>query len=78
MARLFSTIFGRKSVPHARNRRSEPALQLESLEVREFGWDGLPWGELAFPSVAWALEDERAAAAGAVPPFANPPAGTGL
>lgn len=50
----------------------------ESLEVREFGWDGLPWDELAFPSVAWALEDERAAAAGAVPPFANPPAGTGL
>jgi ADP-ribose pyrophosphatase YjhB (NUDIX family) len=44
----------------------------ESLEVREFAWDELPWGELAFPSVTWALEHERAAADGHLPPFGNP------
>jgi ADP-ribose pyrophosphatase YjhB (NUDIX family) len=44
----------------------------ESLEVREFGWDDLPWDELAFPSVTWALRHERAAAAGGLPPFTNP------
>lgn len=28
----------------------------ESLEVRLFAWDEIPWQELAFPSVTWALE----------------------
>jgi ADP-ribose pyrophosphatase YjhB (NUDIX family) len=27
----------------------------ESLEVKLFGWDEIPWDELAFPSVRWAL-----------------------
>jgi ADP-ribose pyrophosphatase YjhB (NUDIX family) len=27
----------------------------ESLEVKLFEWDQLPWSELAFPSVRWAL-----------------------
>ena len=27
----------------------------ESLEVGLFAWDDIPWGELAFPSVRWAL-----------------------
>ncbi len=27
----------------------------ESLEVRLFGWAEIPWPELAFPSVHWAL-----------------------
>src|SRR4051812_44230446 len=27
----------------------------ESLEVQLFGWDEIPWGEIAFPSVHWAL-----------------------
>tara|TARA_R110000868_G_scaffold37785_3_gene133221 strand:- start:5548 stop:6207 length:660 start_codon:yes stop_codon:yes gene_type:complete len=27
----------------------------ESLEVALFGWDEIPWAELAFPSVHWAL-----------------------
>ena len=31
----------------------------ESLEVRLFGWDELPWPELAFPSVRWALGHAR-------------------
>ena len=31
----------------------------ESLEVRLFQWDEIPWQELAFPSVAWALNHYR-------------------
>lgn len=31
----------------------------ESLEVALLAWDEIPWGDLAFPSVAWALEAER-------------------
>jgi ADP-ribose pyrophosphatase YjhB (NUDIX family) len=31
----------------------------ESLEVRLFAWDEVPWQELAFPSVAWALGHYR-------------------
>jgi len=27
----------------------------ESLEVRQFGWDEIPWDDIAFPSVRWAL-----------------------
>jgi ADP-ribose pyrophosphatase YjhB (NUDIX family) len=33
----------------------------ESLEVRLFGWDEIPWDDLAFPSVRWALHHEREA-----------------
>jgi ADP-ribose pyrophosphatase YjhB (NUDIX family) len=33
----------------------------ESLEVRLFAWDEIPWGEIAFPSVHWALHHEREA-----------------
>jgi ADP-ribose pyrophosphatase YjhB (NUDIX family) len=32
----------------------------ESLEVRLFGWDEIPWQEIAFPSVHWALGHFRA------------------
>lgn len=28
----------------------------ESLEVALFRWDEIPWGELAFPTVKWALD----------------------
>jgi ADP-ribose pyrophosphatase YjhB (NUDIX family) len=31
----------------------------ESLEVGLFGWDDIPWEQLAFPSVGWALQQER-------------------
>jgi len=31
------------------------AAGAESLEVRLFAWDEIPWDELAFPSVDWAL-----------------------
>jgi ADP-ribose pyrophosphatase YjhB (NUDIX family) len=31
----------------------------ESLEVKLFAWEDIPWTELAFPSVHWALERYR-------------------
>lgn len=46
---------------------------IESLEARLFLPDEIPWGELAFPSVHWALGHEREARAGTAAPFANPP-----
>ena len=33
----------------------------ESLEVRLFEWGEIPWGELAFPSIEWALQHDREA-----------------
>ena len=33
----------------------------ESLEVGLFGWDDIPWDEVAFPSVRWALHHDREA-----------------
>jgi ADP-ribose pyrophosphatase YjhB (NUDIX family) len=33
----------------------------ESLEVGLFGWDAIPWSDLAFPSVGWALNHAREA-----------------
>lgn len=45
----------------------------ESLEVRIFGWDEIPWDELAFPSVHWALGQAREVWDRAIfPPFTNP------
>ena len=35
----------------------------ESLEVGLFGWEEIPWGRLAFPSVGWALQHDREARA---------------
>jgi ADP-ribose pyrophosphatase YjhB (NUDIX family) len=31
------------------------AVRLESLEVRQFSWEQIPWDDIAFPSVRWAL-----------------------
>jgi len=46
----------------------------ESLEVALFGWDEIPWDALAFPSVKWALDHYReAAASGDLAARANPP-----
>ena len=50
----------------------------ESQEVRLFTWDELPWPELAFPSVRWALACDREVGDAKV--FAartNPPGETG-
>jgi ADP-ribose pyrophosphatase YjhB (NUDIX family) len=50
----------------------------ESLEVELFDWDDIPWGELAFPSVKWALDEYRSRLGQAVfPPGVNPPGMTG-
>jgi ADP-ribose pyrophosphatase YjhB (NUDIX family) len=32
---------------------------IESLDTKLFAWDDIPWGELAFPSVHWALKHHR-------------------
>ena len=46
----------------------------ETLELDLFDWDDIPWGEIAFPSVRWALEHWRELGNAAVwPPFSNPP-----
>ncbi|HZS84595.1 MAG TPA: NUDIX hydrolase [Stellaceae bacterium] len=44
-------------------RRPEFAAGVESLEVGLFGWSEIPWDELAFPSVRWALDHFREAGA---------------
>ena len=52
----------------------EFAPGIESLDVRLFAWDEIPWNELAFPSVCWALNAWREA--GDAPlgaPALNPP-----
>lgn len=50
----------------------------ESQEVGLFAWDEIPWGELAFPSVRWALDHFRElSAGGATLTRFNPPGETG-
>lgn len=50
----------------------------ESLEVALFDPANIPFDDLAFPSVHWALAHDRTAEAGASPvPFANPPGESG-
>jgi ADP-ribose pyrophosphatase YjhB (NUDIX family) len=47
----------------------------ESLEVGLFAWDDIPWAEIAFPTVRWALDAWRANPIGALgAPGTNPPA----
>ncbi|GAB5469633.1 MAG: NUDIX hydrolase [Rhodospirillales bacterium] len=44
-----------------RARLLDPAVEAgpESLEVGLFDWDEIPWPDIAFPSVLWALDDHR-------------------
>ena len=45
----------------------------ESLEIGLFDWAGIPWGEIAFPTVRWALDAWRSVgAAELLAPFGNP------
>jgi ADP-ribose pyrophosphatase YjhB (NUDIX family) len=45
----------------------------ESQEVALFGWDGIPWDDIAFPSVRWALHHEKEVqATGDLGPRFNP------
>jgi ADP-ribose pyrophosphatase YjhB (NUDIX family) len=36
------------------------AAGAESLDAALYAWDDIPWDEIAFPTVRWALEDWRA------------------
>jgi ADP-ribose pyrophosphatase YjhB (NUDIX family) len=46
----------------------------ESLDVGLFAWNAIPWEEIAFPSVHWALQAWRRAGDGPLgPPAGNPP-----
>lgn len=46
----------------------------ESQEVGMFPWGSIPWDDIAFPSVRWALEAWRQAGAGPLgAPIGNPP-----
>jgi ADP-ribose pyrophosphatase YjhB (NUDIX family) len=46
----------------------------ESLEVELFDWADIPWADLAFPSVKWALDEYRSRLGQAVfAPGVNPP-----
>jgi ADP-ribose pyrophosphatase YjhB (NUDIX family) len=58
-----------------RARLLDPAVAAgpESLEVALFEWSEIPWDELAFPTVRWALEAERRAPeTGPTEPAGNP------
>ena len=44
----------------------------ESLEVELFDWGDIPWEEIAFPTVHWALHHDRKVEAGSQGPFNNP------
>ncbi|HIF11295.1 MAG TPA: NUDIX domain-containing protein [Sneathiellales bacterium] len=47
---------------------------IESLEVGLYAWDEIPWSDLAFPTVTWALEHFREAGDRIdFAPFTNPP-----
>jgi len=59
-----------------RARLAEPGFEAgpESLEVGLFCWEEIPWEEIAFPSVHWALRAWHASAAGPLgAPVLNPP-----
>lgn len=46
----------------------------ESLEVKLVPWREIPWAQLAFPTVVWALTHyAETRGAGAFAPFSNPP-----
>ncbi len=48
----------------------------ESAEVRLFSWEDIPWADLAFPSVGWALRQHREVFDSTnFAPFSNPAEG---
>ncbi len=53
---------------------SDIAVGPESEDVGLFDWKDIPWSELAFPTVVWALTDfAKIRHTGPFPPFSNPP-----
>jgi ADP-ribose pyrophosphatase YjhB (NUDIX family) len=62
----------------ARLLHEDVAAGPESLEVGLFAWDGIPWDEIAFPSVRWALHHHlEAVQSGDYTTRTNPPGATG-
>lgn len=64
-----------------RARLVNPAIAagIESLDVRLFDWDDIPWQEIAFPSVNWALSQFRQSQAQEIfTVFGNPEGETGF
>lgn len=58
--------------------KPEIAAGEESLEVGLFRWDDIPWDDLAFPSVHWALNHfDSVRTRDVFPPFTNPEGHTG-
>ncbi|MDD3446379.1 MAG: NUDIX hydrolase [Zavarzinia sp.] len=58
--------------------RPDFAPGIESLEARLFAYDEIPWADLAFPSVHWALRDWlRVQGRADFAPFGNPPGDDG-
>lgn len=57
----------------------DPAVEagVESEAVGLFGWDEIPWDDLAFPTVRWALEAHRARRGERDFPAAGNPPGAG-
>ena len=59
-------------------RSDQVAAGEESLEVALFRWEEIPWDDIAFPSVHWALQDYRSLRhAAAFAPRGNPEGATG-
>lgn len=61
----------------ARLARPDFAPGVETLEARLAAWDEIPWPDIAFPSVRWALTHWRERQAGNLATRANPPGETG-
>ena len=62
----------------ARLRSPEVAPGIESLEAKLFAWRDIPWDDLAFPSVHWALYHYREVAKlREFAPRGNPPGASG-
>ncbi len=65
-------------IHRARLARPEFGAGPETLELRLFAWDEIPWDSLAFPSVGWGLTHYRAAEGlRDFAPFGNPDGATG-
>lgn len=57
----------------ARLKKDEIAPGPESAEVALFSWDDMPWADIAFPTVGWALRHYRdALGKTGFAPFSNP------
>ena len=50
---------GQVQIMHRATLRGGYGVGEESLEVRVFEWNDIPWDDLAFPTVVWALHHDR-------------------